>query len=89
METISANEINFFFSVKESLNSWRVFIAQLVTRQRSERPLRLKKHEMIAQAFTKRRELQENGRLSLTLQSAHPDPVGKILYVQEVVTHCI
>jgi len=61
---------------KESMHSWRLFLQQLITRRKSQRPLRLKKHEMIAQAFSKRRELQENGRLSLTLQSAHVDPLG-------------
>ena len=43
---------------KESMHSWRLFLQQLITRRKSQRPLRLKKHEMIAQAFSKRRELQ-------------------------------
>ena len=32
-------------------------------------------------AFSKRRELQDHGRLSLTLQSAHVDPLGRSLLI--------
>jgi len=60
---------------KESLSCWRIFLSQLLFKK-SQRPVKLKKHQMIAQAFSKRREIQDHGRLSLTLQSAHPDPVG-------------
>ena len=77
---------------KESLNTWLIGVRQLVCRQPSQRPVKLRKHEIIAQvndfklncwlkleylqAFSKRNELQAHGRLSLSFQSAHEDPLG-------------
>lgn len=43
----------------------------------SEEPLRLAKHKVIAQAFAKRHDLNNMGRLSISLHSMHDDPIGK------------
>ena len=59
---------------RNSLNNWSLAVRQLVTKQ--ERPVRIHKHQLIAQAFAKRAELQANGRLSLNFQSCHEDPLG-------------
>ena len=41
-------------------------------------PVKLKKHKVMAQAFSKRRQVN-NGRLSLSFISTHDDPLGKSL----------
>eukprot|EP00092_Neocalanus_flemingeri_P027713 GFUD01030083.1.p1 GENE.GFUD01030083.1~~GFUD01030083.1.p1 ORF type:complete len:1052 (+),score=290.32 GFUD01030083.1:52-3156(+) len=60
---------------RSSLNSWMLAVKQLFGGE-GGRPVKLRKHQLIAQAFAKRAELQANGRLSLTFQSAHDDPLG-------------
>lgn len=45
-------------------------------RKPSNRPVKLKKHKVIAKAFEKRKELN-NGRLSISFASTHEDPLGK------------
>lgn len=47
-----------------------------VFRKPSNRPVKLKKHKVIAKAFEKRKELN-NGRLSISFASTHEDPLGK------------
>ena len=64
---------------RNSLNTWSLAVRQLLTKQ--ERPVRVHKHQLIAQAFAKRAELQANGRLSLNFQSCHEDPLGLALEV--------
>ena len=59
---------------KSSINTW-VLAAKQVLGKDGARPVKLRKHQLIAQAFAKRAELQANGRLSLTFQSAHDDPL--------------
>ncbi|XP_055640934.1 protein smoothened [Toxorhynchites rutilus septentrionalis] len=41
-----------------------------------EEPVRLQKHKVIAQAFAKRKEFQDQGRLSISFHNFHTDPVG-------------
>ena len=59
---------------RNSVTSWFLAVKHLLTK--SDRPVKLHKHQLIAQAFAKRAELQANGRLSLTFHSAHEDPLG-------------
>ena len=59
---------------RNSVNTWSLAVRQLLTKQ--ERPVKIHKHQLIAQAFAKRAELQANGRLSLNFQSCHEDPLG-------------
>jgi hypothetical protein len=47
-----------------------------VFRKPSNKPIKLKKHKVIAKAFEKRKELN-NGRLSISFASTHDDPLGK------------
>lgn len=61
---------------RESINTWTFGLKQILCRKKNQRPVKLRKHEIIAQAFSKRNELQANGRLSLSFQSAHDDPLG-------------
>jgi len=61
---------------RESATTWALAIRGLLCRQQGQRPVRLSKHQIIAQAFSKRNELQANGRLSLSFASAHDDPLG-------------
>lgn len=49
-----------------------------VFRKPSNRPVKLKKHKVIAKAFEKRKELN-NGRLSISFASTHEDPLGKTI----------
>jgi smoothened len=44
--------------------------------QKIEEPLKLQKHKVIAQAFAKRKEFQNQGRLSISFHNSHTDPVG-------------
>lgn len=41
-----------------------------------DEPLKLQKHKVIAQAFAKRKEFQNQGRLSISFHNSHTDPVG-------------
>ena len=59
---------------RNSVTSWTLAVRHLLNR--GERPVKLHKHELIAQAFAKRAELQANGRLSLSFHSQHEDPLG-------------
>lgn len=43
---------------------------------RVDEPLKLQKHKVIAQAFAKRKEFQNRGRLSISFHNSHTDPVG-------------
>ena len=45
-------------------------------------PVKIRKHEVIAQAFKKRRDMNM-GRLSLSFASTHDDPLGKKSLVGE------
>lgn len=38
--------------------------------------VRIRKHKIIAQAFAKRKDLNHMGRMSISIQSTHDDPVG-------------
>ena len=64
---------------RTSLTSWLLAAKHLL--RRGDRPVKLHKHELIAQAFAKRAELQANGRLSLTFHSCHEDPLAMGLSV--------
>lgn len=44
--------------------------------QKVEEPLKLQKHKVIAQAFAKRKEFKNHGRLSISFHNSHTDPVG-------------
>jgi hypothetical protein len=48
--------------LQESLNTWRLFLSQLLTKEKPVRPVHLHKHQIIAQAFAKRHHLQATGR---------------------------
>jgi len=61
---------------RESLDTWRRTFQHIFSKEVPQRPVKLRKHELIAQAFAKRQELLAQGRLSLTFQSAHEDPMG-------------
>ena len=45
-----------------------------VVSEKKENGVRVVKHRLVAQAFSKRKDLVEKGRLSLTFQSTHEDP---------------
>lgn len=55
-----------------TLESWRRFILQHVFRR--DQPKKLQKHKMIAQAFAKRKEFQNEGRYSISFKHHHTDP---------------
>lgn len=44
--------------------------------QKVEEPLKLQKHKVIAQAFAKRKEFQDQERVSISFHNSHTDPVG-------------
>jgi smoothened protein len=42
-----------------------------------DEPAKLKKHKVIAQAFAKRKMLNSDGRLSISIHNTYQDPVGE------------
>ncbi|XP_062621329.1 protein smoothened-like, partial [Saccostrea cucullata] len=59
---------------KASLLAWERFLRKVFNKP-SNKPVKLKKHKVIAKAFEKRKELN-NGRLSISFASTHDDPLG-------------
>ncbi|XP_013397991.1 smoothened homolog [Lingula anatina] len=59
---------------KATLDAWKRFFRR-VFRIADNKPVKLKKHKMIAQAFAKRRDVN-NGRMSVSFCSTHDDPLG-------------
>nr|ALS19773.1 smoothened [Novocrania anomala] len=59
---------------KTSLDAWKKFFRKLL-RMPDNKPVKLKKHRMIAQAFAKRHQMN-NGRVSFSFCSTHDDPLG-------------
>ncbi|XP_049548568.1 protein smoothened [Anopheles darlingi] len=58
-----------------TLESWgRYFRRRFGTD--TDEPVKLQKHKVIAQAFAKRKEFQNQGRLSISFHNSHTDPVG-------------
>ncbi|XP_064597312.1 protein smoothened-like [Liolophura sinensis] len=60
---------------KASFNAWERFLRKIFNKP-SNKPVKLRKHKMIARAFERRKEMTNNGRLSISFQSTHDDPLG-------------
>lgn len=52
-----------------------------------DEPVKLQKHKLIAQAFAKRKEFQNQGRLSISFHNSHTDPVGLNFDLNSVASH--
>lgn len=52
------------------------FFSRFICRKTEDRGT-LKKHKIIAQAYTNRQKLNDEGRLSINIHETHTDPVGK------------
>lgn len=48
-----------------------------VANKEVDEPVKLKKHKVIAQVFAKRRFLNSDGRLSISIHNTYQDPVGR------------
>ncbi|XP_041360515.1 smoothened homolog [Gigantopelta aegis] len=72
---------------KASLSSWERFLRK-VFRKPSNKPVKLKKHKMIARAFEKRKDIN-NGRMSISFHSTHDDPLGMKLDLNSVSSHSV
>lgn len=59
---------------KASLYAWERFLRK-VFQKPSNRPVKLKRHKMIARAFARRKEIN-SGRFSVSFYSTHDDPLG-------------
>ncbi|XP_071104100.1 protein smoothened-like [Haliotis cracherodii] len=70
---------------KASFNAWERFLRK-VFRKPSNKPVKLKKHKMIAQAFEKRKNIN-NGRMSISFHSTHDDPLGMKFDLNSVSSH--
>lgn len=57
------------------IDTWKRFI-QHCRKIEVVEPIKLQKHKLIAQAYEKRQDFQQEGRLSLTFTNSHKDPVG-------------
>ncbi|KAG1695552.1 Ubiquitin carboxyl-terminal hydrolase 20 [Nymphon striatum] len=60
---------------KASYDAWKRWLRKLLRRPINE-PVKIRKHDMIARAFAKRRKLMQDGHYSMSMRSAHDDPVG-------------
>ncbi|XP_064652196.1 protein smoothened-like [Lineus longissimus] len=60
---------------KATISAWGRFFRKIFHMPQNK-PVKLKKHKMIARAFAKRRELQNGSRMSVSFVSTHDDPVG-------------
>uniref|UniRef100_A0A182ILD3 Protein smoothened n=1 Tax=Anopheles atroparvus TaxID=41427 RepID=A0A182ILD3_ANOAO len=58
-----------------TLESWARYFRRRFGTDVDE-PVKLQKHKVIAQAFAKRKEFQNQGRLSISFHNSHTDPVG-------------
>nr|KAG5701086.1 hypothetical protein BaRGS_002562 [Batillaria attramentaria] len=67
---------------KASLSAWERFFRK-VFRKPSSKPVKLKRHKMIAQAFERRRDVN-NGHMSVSFHSTHDDPLGMKLDLHSV-----
>ncbi|CAH1773640.1 unnamed protein product [Owenia fusiformis] len=70
---------------KPTLEAWKRFLGKCF-RITSNKPVKLKKHKMVAQAFAQRREMN-NGRLSISFHSTHDDPMGMKFDLNSVTSH--
>ncbi|XP_043214390.1 smoothened homolog [Amphibalanus amphitrite] len=64
---------------RSTLRSWNRFYRRVVGKPEDRPVRRIRKHQVIAQAWSKRYELAQNGRISLSFHSTHSDPVGMYL----------
>ncbi|XP_040566272.1 protein smoothened [Lepeophtheirus salmonis] len=62
---------------KNTFKSWRKFFRRRFNSSEERmKDIKVRKHELITQAFAKRKDLALEGRLSLTFESSRFDPVG-------------
>ncbi|CAB0012230.1 unnamed protein product, partial [Nesidiocoris tenuis] len=63
---------------RTTLDTWSRFFARLFNKEvETEKHIKPKKHKLIAQAYSKRKELEEKSwKLSISFNSSHEDPVG-------------
>lgn len=64
---------------------WRHFWCRTVLRRPSQDPPRVQRHKLVAEAFTRRHELNR-GQGSISFHSAHDDPVGMNLDMNSVTS---
>ncbi|XP_055381678.1 protein smoothened [Condylostylus longicornis] len=60
---------------KSSIETWKRYIAKKFGREGSD-DVKMPKHKVIAQTWAKRKEFEDKGRLSITLNNTRTDPVG-------------
>jgi smoothened len=58
-----------------TVETWSRYFRKKIGRDLDE-PIKMQKHKVIAQAFAKRKEFQNQGRLSISFHNSHTDPVG-------------
>lgn len=59
-----------------TIDTWRRFIQRCRKIEIDEPIKHLQKHKLIAQAYEKRQDFQQEGRLSISFDNSHTDPVG-------------
>lgn len=64
-----------FVFTPSTVHTWGRFFRRKFG-QKVEEPLKLQKHKVIAQAFAKRKEFQDQERVSISFHNSHTDPVG-------------
>ena len=75
---------NMPISLKKNLNYHRMF--RSFHGDVDTEPIKLKKHKVIAQAFAKRKNFNNAGRLSISFRNTHEDPVGLNINLDSVAS---
>lgn len=52
-----------------------------------EEPVKRQKHKIIAQAFARRKEFHNQGRMSISFNNTHTDPLGFKFELNSVASH--
>ncbi|KAK6628415.1 hypothetical protein RUM43_002227 [Polyplax serrata] len=73
--------------ISSTADTWRRFLNRKIFKKEIEESIVLKKHKIIAQAFAKRKELTNAGKLDLCIKNSHTDPVGLKFELNSTASH--
>ncbi|EEB12552.1 class D atypical G-protein coupled receptor GPRsmo1, putative [Pediculus humanus corporis] len=73
--------------ISSTAETWRRFFNRKILKKEIEESIVLKKHKIIAQAFAKRKELTNAGKLDLCIKNSHTDPVGLKFELNSAASH--
>lgn len=69
-----------------TIDTWKRYIRRKCGCE-IEEPVKLQKHKLIAQAFARRKEFHNQGRMSISFHNTHTDPIGLNFELNSVESH--